>query len=152
MSIFISLHLVAAVIWVGGMFFAYMILRPAAASLLPPPERLQLWSLCFNKFFLWVWIAIVTILATGYIMVFNTYAGFSNAPMFVIAMHWLGIIMVLIFMHVFFAPYKRLKIAVQEGNWQVAAGKLAQIRILVAINTAIGLLILVIASLGKAGF
>ncbi len=85
-------------------------------------------------------------------MVFNTYAGFSNAPMFVIAMHWLGIIMVLIFMHVFFAPYKRLKIAVQEGNWQVAAGKLAQIRILVAINTAIGLLILVVASLGKAGF
>ncbi|VAW96996.1 hypothetical protein MNBD_GAMMA22-3036 [hydrothermal vent metagenome] len=152
MSIFNSLHLVAAVIWVGGMFFAYMILRPAAASLLPPPERLQLWSLCFNKFFLWVWIAIATILATGYFMVFNTYNGFSNAPIFVIAMHWLGIIMVLIFMHVFFAPYKRLKIAVQEGNWQAAAGKLAQIRILVAINTTIGLVILVIASLGKAGF
>ena len=44
MAIAIALHLLAAVIWVGGMFFAYMALRPAAASLLEPPLRLPLWS------------------------------------------------------------------------------------------------------------
>jgi uncharacterized membrane protein len=149
MPLFISLHLLAAVIWVGGMFFAYMILRPAAASLLPPPERLQLWALCFNKFFLWVWLAIITILVSGYFMLFKNYGGFSNAPMFVNIMHGLALVMVLLFMHVFFAPYKRLKIAVQEGNWQVAASKLAQIRILVAINTVIGLSIMVVVGFGK---
>ena len=152
MSLFISLHLIAAVIWVGGMFFAYIVLRPVAASLLPPPERLQLWSLVFDRFFLWVWIAIGTILATGYFMLFNTYGSFGDAPWFVIAMHWLGLIMVMIFLHVFFAPYKRLKIAVQEGNWQVAAGKLAQIRILIAINIVIGLSIMIIISFGKYYF
>ncbi len=149
MSLFISLHLIAAIIWVGGMFFAYVVLRPAAAALLPPPERLQLWSLCFDRFFLWVWGAIVTILATGYFMIFNNYGGFSDAPMFVNAMHGMALVMVLIFMHVFFAPYKRLKIAVQEGNWQAAAAKLAQIRILVAINTVIGLAIIVVVGIGK---
>ena len=29
-----ALHLLAAVVWVGGMFFAWMILRPAAVSAL----------------------------------------------------------------------------------------------------------------------
>lgn len=152
MSLFISFHLIAAVIWVGGMFFAYMVLRPVAASLLPPPERLQLWSLCFDRFFFWVWIAIVTILTTGYFMLFSTYGSFGDTPWFILTMHWLGLVMVLIFLHVFFAPYKRLKIAVQEGNWEVAAGKLAQIRILVAVNTTIGFLIMVVISFGKYYF
>ncbi|MFV2061468.1 MAG: CopD family protein [Gammaproteobacteria bacterium] len=152
MSLFISLHLIAAVIWVGGMFFAYMVLRPVAGSLLPPPERLQLWSLCFDRFFLWVWVAIGTILASGYFMLFSTYGSFADAPLFIIAMHWFGIVMMVIFLHVFFAPYKRLKIAVQEGNWQVAASKLAQIRILIAINLVIGLSIFVIVSFGRTYF
>ena len=39
MAIAIPLHLLAAVIWVGGMFFAYMALRPVAASLLEPPPH-----------------------------------------------------------------------------------------------------------------
>ena len=42
MSVTITLHLLSAVIWVGGMFFAYMVLRPAAATLLEPPQRLPL--------------------------------------------------------------------------------------------------------------
>ena len=149
MSLFITFHLLAAVIWVGGMFFAYMVLRPVAGSLLPPPERLQLWSQIFDKFFLWVWIAIVTILATGYFMLFASYGSFGDAPLFIHIMHLLGLIMVMIFMHVFFAPYKRLKIAVQEGKWEVAAGKLAQIRILVAINTVIGLTTIAVVGFGK---
>jgi len=39
-----ALHVLAAVVWVGGMFFAWMVLRPAAVSALQPPERLMLWS------------------------------------------------------------------------------------------------------------
>jgi len=149
MSLFITFHLLAAVIWVGGMFFAYMVLRPVAGSLLPPPERLQLWSLVFDKFFLWVWISIVTILATGYFMLFGQYGSFADAPLFIIIMHWMGLLMVMLFMHVFFAPYKRMRIAVQEGKWEVAAGKLAQIRILVGVNTTVGLLIVVVVGVGK---
>ena len=58
MSLAITLHLLSAVIWVGGMFFAHQCLRPAAASLLDPPARLKLWVGVFKTFFLWVWAAI----------------------------------------------------------------------------------------------
>ena len=52
----ITLHLLAAVIWVGGMFFAYMALRPATGSL-EPSIRLTLWSQTLKRFFPWVWIS-----------------------------------------------------------------------------------------------
>jgi len=42
MVVAIPLHFLATVIWVGGMFFAYMALRSVAASLLEPAQRLPL--------------------------------------------------------------------------------------------------------------
>lgn len=39
MPLAITLHVLSAVVWVGGMFFAWMALRPVAASLLEPPPR-----------------------------------------------------------------------------------------------------------------
>ena len=41
MRIALWLHLLATVVWVGGMFFAHVALRPAVAAL-PPPVRLPL--------------------------------------------------------------------------------------------------------------
>ncbi len=49
-----SLHTVAAVLWVGGIFLAYRVLRPAAMAL-EPPQRLTLWADVFGRFFPWVW-------------------------------------------------------------------------------------------------
>ena len=43
MAIAITLHVIAAILWVGGMFFAWMVLRPVAAGQLEPPARLTLW-------------------------------------------------------------------------------------------------------------
>ena len=51
----LALHILGAVVWVGGMFAAYMCLRPAAGPL-DPPVRLKLWSAFFQKFFPFVWI------------------------------------------------------------------------------------------------
>jgi putative copper export protein len=39
----LAFHILGAVIWVGGMFAAYVCLRPAAGSL-EASHRLQLWS------------------------------------------------------------------------------------------------------------
>ena len=69
MALFKLFHLLAVVVWVGGMFFAYMILRPSAAEVLQPPERLQLWNKVFSVFFKWVWVAILLILASGFLMI-----------------------------------------------------------------------------------
>ena len=115
----ITLHVLSAVIWVGGMFFAYMALRPVAASVLEPPQRLTLWSKTLMRFFIWVWLAILIIPFTGYWMIFSGFNGFAGVAWYVHIMQALGLIMILIFLHVFFAPYKRLRKALKEENYQV---------------------------------
>lgn len=143
------LHVISAVIWVGGMFFAYMVLRPVAAGQLEPPARLTLWAGVFDNFFPWVWSAILAILATGFWMIFAAFGGMGNVGLYVHAMLGLGLLMVLIFLHVYFAPYRRLKRAVAAQDWPSGGKQLAQIRLLVGVNTIIGLLTVAIASGGR---
>ena len=143
------LHLLSVVVWVGGMFFAYVCLRPVAASQLEPPVRLQLWSGVFAKFFPFVWVAVILLPLTGYMMISNLYDGMGNAPLYVHLMTGVGSLMIFIYLHVFFAPYQRLKRAVAAQDWPTGGKALAQIRILVGINTALGLITVVIASGGR---
>ena len=150
-AIAIVLHLLSAVIWVGGMFFAYIILRPAAASALQPPERLTLWVQTFKRFFPWVWISIILLPATGYWLVFDVYNGLSSAPKSVNIMQGLGIVMILLYLHVYFAPFQRLCKAVDHADWAAGGKHLATIRMLVAINMSLGLIVIAIAGAGRYG-
>ena len=144
-TIAISLHALAAVVWVGGMFFAYMALRPVAAKLLEPAVRLSLWSRTLTRFFIWVWLAVIIIPVTGYWMIFSAFNGFAGVAWYVHVMQGLGIIMILIFLHVFFAPYKKLRTALSEENYQEGGKSLAQIRKLIGLNLLIGLLTIITA-------
>ncbi|RKZ48179.1 MAG: hypothetical protein DRQ58_05060 [Gammaproteobacteria bacterium] len=149
MALAITLHLLSVVIWVGGMFFAYMALRPVAGNLLEPPVRLTLWVAVFKRFFVWVWIAIVTLLVSGLWMIFAELGGMANIGYHIHIMLALGIFMMLLFMHVFFGPYRRLQYAVIESNWETAGEKLNQIRVLIKTNLILGLLIITIATVGR---
>lgn len=149
MSSALLLHVIAVVIWVGGMFFAYMILRPVAAGQLEPPVRLTLWVGVFSNFFPWVWSCVVAILATGLWMIFAVFGGMGGVGLYVHAMLGLGILMMLIFAHVYFAPFARLKRAVAAQDWPAGAKSLAQIRVMVGINTLIGMMTIAIASGGR---
>ena len=145
MSLAITLHVLAIVVWVGGMFFAHQVMRPAAVATLEPPQRLQLWVAGFKRFFPWVWFCIVLVLVTGLWMFFQ----FPKPPLFMHIMLGLGLVMMFIFIHVFFAPYSRLKKAVREERWKDGAAALNQIRMLVGINTVIGIVTIVVATAGK---
>ena len=149
MTISIALHLLAAVVWVGGMFFAHQALRPAAAGVLEPPHRLQLWVQVFKRFFLWVWLSVILLLATGYWMLFSYFGGFAGAAMHIHIMHGAGLVMVAIYLHVFFAPYRRLRHAVIVQDYAEGGKQLAQIRKLVGLNLLIGLSVVAIASAGR---
>lgn len=149
MALLLSLHILFVVIWVGGMFFAYVALRPAAGSVLEPPQRLSLWAATFNHFFPWVWLAIIVILISGLLLIFKYFGGMAGVTPTVHIMLGLGILMMLIFMHVFFAPYQRLKRAVAAKDWSTGGKALNQIRILIAINLALGLLTVLVATAGK---
>lgn len=149
MLVAIVLHLLTAVIWVGGMFFAYMALRPVAAQLLEPPLRLPLWVGSFARFFPWVWASILLLPVTGYWLMFARFGGFAQAPVYVHLMQGLGIVMFLIFLHVFFAPYARLRRAVAQKDWPSAGKALGQIRLLIGTNLLIGLIVIAIAAGGR---
>jgi uncharacterized membrane protein len=149
MGVALLLHLLAVVVWVGGMFFAYMVLRPVAASQLDPPVRLTLWAGVFGRFFPWVFASIAVILATGLWMVLAVFGGFAASGLYINLMFGLGLVMMLIFLHVYFAPYRRLRIAVEQADWPAGGKQLAQIRVMVGINTLLGLLVVAIASGGR---
>jgi len=149
LSLYNLLHVISAVIWVGGMFFAYNFLRPAAGQMLEPPLRLTLWVAVFKRFFPYVWLSVVLLPVTGYLMVFAIWGSLADAPIYVHIMNGVGITMILIYMHVFFAPFKRLKLAVSEARWPDGGRALAQIRILVAVNMALGVLVVIVASAGR---
>ncbi|MCP5151499.1 MAG: CopD family protein [Ectothiorhodospiraceae bacterium] len=149
MSISLALHVIAAVVWVGGLFFAYTALRPSAASVLEPPQRLALWRAVFDRFFRWVWVAVVVLLVTGYGMVFGFYGGMGAVGVHVHVMQATGIAMMLLFLHVWFAPYRRLGRALDAGDVPAAAGELDRIRRIVRINVALGLITIAAGSGGR---
>lgn len=149
MAIAISLHLLAALIWVGGMFFAYMALRPAASSLLEPSLRLALWVQVFRRFFPWVGLSIAILFISGFWMISNFFEGMKNVGPHVHGMAALGFVMALMFLHIYFAPFRRLKQAVIAKDWEQGAKKLNQIRILMALNLVLGFAVVVIGVAGR---
>ena len=149
MSIAVTLHLFAAVIWVGGMFFAHQVLRPVAADQLEPPPRQMLWVGVFNRFFPWVWVAIAVLYLTGYWMIFGFYNGFGSVRPFVHTMNGLGMIMTAIYLYVYFVPFQGLKKAVIAQAWPVGKGHIDRIRMMVGINTLLGLLTIAVGAGGR---
>jgi uncharacterized membrane protein len=146
MTILLFLHVISDVIWVGGMFLAYTAVRPAAGEVLEPPQRLRLWTGIFRRFFPWVWAAVILILATGFAMM----GQLEKMPAYIIVMAVIGIVMSAIFMHIYFAPFGRLKRAVAAEDWKAGGAALNQIRVLVGVNLVLGLINITVAVLGRA--
>lgn len=148
MVILIALHILAAVIWVGGMFFAYMVLRPSAGPL-EPPTRLALWQRVFGRFFPWVWASIAILLVSGYAMLFLHFGGFAGAGLHIHVMQATGILMMLLFLHLYFAPWRSFARATGAGEWQDAATQLNRIRRIVATNLVLGLITVAVGASGR---
>lgn len=151
MTLAIVIHLLAAVLWVGGMFFAAVVLRPATIRVLQAPERLLLWVDVLKTFFLWVGISIALLLATGYGMVFGGLGGFAGAPAYVHLMHGSGLLMVAVFGHIVAGPFKRLRQSVESEDWPAAGGHLNSVRKRVLINLALGVFTVIVAAAGRYG-
>lgn len=149
MILALTLHLLSSVIWVGGMFFAFMALRPAAANLLEAPLRLALWSNVFQRFFPWVWLSVIILLASGLWMIIKELGGMAAVGVHIHIMLTLGLVMMLMFMHLFFSPYKKLQRAVVASEWEAGGKALNQIRQLIAINLSLGLIVVIVASAGR---
>jgi uncharacterized membrane protein len=148
MILLLALHILAAVIWVGGMFFAYVVLRPSVGPL-EPALRLPLWHRVFGRFFPWVSAAVAVLLASGLGMVFGYFGGFKGVGLHVHVMLTTGIVMMLLYGHLYFAPWRRFQAAVAAGDLTLAASQLNQIRRIVGINLVLGLITVVIGASGR---
>lgn len=147
LSLFHTLHVLAVIIWIGGMFFAHMVLRPTALELLEPPLRLQFWRRIFSRFFVWVWVAVTAIPITGGVLFAQV--GFAGAPIHWHIMLTIGTLMVALFVLIAGVLYPRLVKRVEEQNWPQAGALLNRIRLIVTTNLVLGLITVIVATLGR---
>ncbi len=148
MAILIAIHVLAAVVWVGGMFFAYLVLRPAAGPL-DPAARLPLWHRVLGRFFIWVWASMLVLLASGFGMIFGYLGGFVAAGIHVHIMVGTGIIMMLLFVYLYFRPWRQFAAAIAGGGLPEAAAQLNRTRKIVAVNLVLGLATIVVGTSGR---
>jgi len=142
----IVLHQLGTIVWVGGMFFAHVALRPSVNEMLEPATRLPLMLRVLSRFFRWVWAAILLLWGSGYWVFWSIYGG--KAGMHVHAMIGIAFVMTALFLFIWFVPYQRMKLAVEAADWPSAASRLGLIRPIILVNLVLGL---VTAALGAAG-
>ena len=147
-----TLHVLATVLWVGGMMFAHFFLRPALAQL-EPPQRLRLMHEVMRRFFAAVGVAALLTLATGLWMIGRVAKqAVQSGGNFAMPLDWtvmavLGVLMVAIFGHIRFVLFKRFAVAVTALDWPAGGVALAKLRTWVAVNLALGVTVIVVALL-----
>jgi uncharacterized membrane protein len=147
MNALLALHILGAVVWVGGMAFALLVLRPSLA-VLEPPQRLALHAQVFRRFFRYIWHAMPIMLLTGYAMLAAVPGGFSTASLAVNIMQALGLIMAVVFLVIFFGPWRTMRAAMDRKDNAAAAAAVDKIRQLVRVNLILGTVTVLAAAWG----
>lgn len=141
------LHLLAAMAWVGGMFFAYFCLRPSAAEVLEPPKRLLLWLATLERFLRYMSLAVLVVVVTGISMLLSV--GFQAAPIGWHVMFAVGLIMAAVYAYIHGSLLPRFRVHCSSSTWPAAAEVLNAIRRLVALNLALGVVAVIAAVSGR---
>jgi uncharacterized membrane protein len=137
-----ALHLLCAVLWVGGMFFAYVVLRPSMVAI-EAPQRMLLHTRVFKKFFLVIWHVMPVILITGFAML-GFIGGLADARWQIHAMMGMGLLMAAVFLAIFFGPYRQFRRTTDRNRM---ASSLDNIRKLIGLNLVLGLITVIVAGL-----
>jgi uncharacterized membrane protein len=139
----LAVHVLCAVIWVGGMFFAYLVLRPSL-SVLEPLQRIALHTQVFRRFFLVVWHAMPLILLSGFTMLFVFDGGAADAAWNINAMMLIGLVMSAVFVLIIFGPYARFRRTTDRAT---AVASIDRIRKLIGANLVLGIITVVVAAM-----
>ena len=142
-------HLLAVIVWVGGMFFAHMVLRPSALELEAQP-RISLWYRVLSRFFPWVWGVVILLPFSGHILYFLLS---SSEPAQAIGhtriMMVLGWVMIFLFVYIYFGLFRVLRVLVAGQRFPEAGQYLNRIRRVVGINLVLGLVTSTVAVVGR---
>ena len=138
------LHLIAGIVWMGGMTFMLFALRPAALGTLEAQPRAVLMGEVWKRFYALVLVAIVILFATGTHLYTQTFraarlaTGEGSVPLGWNIMLVLGLVMMLIFGHIYFAGFKKYKRALASAEWSVAAKAAGLIHTMTLVNFVLG--------------
>lgn len=125
-------HLAAAIVWMGGMALMVWVIRPVAISQLEPVQRLPLLAGILTRFLKIVGLCVVLLLASGGLMLMGV--DMRLAPKGWHAMLGIGLLMCLIFGHLYFGPFRKLKLALGQNDLPSGGAQLAKVHRLVLIN------------------
>ena len=135
-NLLLFLHIAGTIFWMGGMAFMGLALRPALHARQEPPLRLPLVVEVLQRFFVVVIASIALLLGTGVPLLLQVPG--AQAPAGWHAMAGLGVVMMLVFGHIYFGPRRRLKTAVAQQDWPEGGKRMNQITLLVKVNLALG--------------
>ena len=145
MSVVAAIHVLAATIVAGGLFFACIIMRPAAGSV-DPGVRLPLWRRTFQRFFLWYAGAILAMNATGYLLAI----GSGTTPTLELHLkHAFGWILLLLVTYIYVVPFRRMEIAMGQGERPRAAQHLRHAHRILYLALAFALLAMAFGAEGN---
>jgi uncharacterized membrane protein len=144
-NLLVLIHLIAVIVWIGGMFFAHFCLRPVAAAQLQPAQRLPLLAAVLGIFFKFVGVALLLLWGSGVIRFAQV-----GAP---IPAHWhamagLALVMTLIFGVIVFRYFRSMRAALKIDDFPSAGRAMNAIRFLVLTNLVLGLTTVVVAVAG----
>ncbi len=143
-SLVLAVHILAMTAWVGGMAYALLVMRPSLGVLAAATDRMAVLGDTFRRFFRIVWVAMPLVLLSGWAMVFGVWGGFAHLPWPVNVMQVLGLVMAVVYLVLFFGPYKRFKA-------QPGPGPAASIRKLIHANLGLGVIVIIVASCSQWG-
>lgn len=143
--ILVLIHLAAVIVWVGGMFFAHVCLRPVAAAQLQPPQRLPLLAAILGRFFAVVGWALVLLWGSGLVRFAQVGAAI---PWNWFPMVGIAAVMTVIFGLIVLRFHRRMLAVVASQDWPAAGAAMNVIRQLVLTNLVLGFVTVAVAVLG----
>ncbi|RMA93161.1 hypothetical protein [Hydrogenothermus marinus] len=96
------LHIIAVLIWIGGMFYTLFILKPTLSIL--EDKKAKFMEKIMDKFFPFVWVSIILLFITGGVKA----KYFIHYPLFNLKL-FIYFIMIIVFSYIYFGLYKKLK-------------------------------------------
>jgi uncharacterized membrane protein len=149
------LHLISAIVWMGGMTLMLFALRPATLAVMEPQPRARLMAEVWRRFFAMVAVAVVVLFTTGTHLYTQTFkavkaaGGAGSVPLGWNVMLVVGLVMMLMFGHIYFASLPKFKRAVAAAEWPVAGAVAAKIHTMVVANFALGWVAIIAVRLVK---
>jgi uncharacterized membrane protein len=148
LGLVLATHILAVIVWLGGMFFLTVVLGIGASV----PDRsaaLSSWERALSRFLPWGMLSLAIILATGVTLVFSVFGGYAHIPNIHRFNMVIGIPAIVLFVYLCVVPWRRLRRAAFAHDTATAEKTIGQAKMLLATILTLGLLAAFASAVGR---